>query len=199
MNLVNAWPVTSLTRWLARAEPPKAAELIFVLAGRQHRKSYALDLYQRGYAPRLLLSVGRFEIRRFALLPLRARVPLLETAAAIPAPERHFFVCVEGDRAAIEAVPWEKLGTLREIRALGRWLRARPEITSLLVITSGVHVRRVRWCCRALLPGRVAVAVTTAPNPAGDTHEPRDSIFKEFVKLIAYGFYLPLQRRTRSS
>src|SRR5579862_3221328 len=84
MNLVNVWPVTSLARWLARAEPPKAAELIFVLAGRQHRKSYALHLYQRSYAPRLLLSVGRFEIRRFALLPLPVRVPLLETAAAIP-------------------------------------------------------------------------------------------------------------------
>jgi uncharacterized SAM-binding protein YcdF (DUF218 family) len=196
---VNVWPVRLLARWLARAEPLEAADLIFALAGRQHRKSYALRLYQNGYSPRLILSVGRFEIRRFALLPFPVRVPLLETAAAIPAPKRHFFVCLEGDRAKIEAVPWERLGTLREIRALGRWLRERPEIKSVLVVTSGVHLRRVRWCCRALLDQGVVVGVTAAPDLAGDTHDPRDSIFKEFVKLLAYGLYLPVQRRMRSS
>lgn len=189
---MNIWPLTTLARWLARAGPPQRAGLIFVLAGRQHRKLHALGLYHEGYAPRLVISVGRFEIRRFAALPLPARVPLLESASVVPAPQRHFFVYFERDCAEIELIPAGRLGTLREIRALGNWLVRRPEISSVLVVTSGVHARRVRLCCRALLDRHVDVYLTNAPNPSEDSAEPRDGIWKELAKLAAYWVWLAL-------
>lgn len=194
MRQVNRWPLTSLARWLAAAGPAEPAALIFAIAGRQQRKTYALELYRQGYAPRLLLSVGRFEIRRFATLPLPVRVPLRETAAVVPAPERHFFVYFEEGGGEIERVPAWRLGTLREIRALRNWLTRRPEITSVLVVTSGVHARRVRLCCDALLDRRVAVRLTNAPDPPEGIENPRDSIWKEVLKLAAYWVWLNSRR-----
>src|SRR5262245_11773192 len=45
-------------------------DAIFVFAGRESRKRFGVRLYREGRAPRLLLSVGRFEWRRFADLSL---------------------------------------------------------------------------------------------------------------------------------
>jgi hypothetical protein len=191
-ELVDIWPLPFLEHWLARAGAPEPAALIFVLAGREDRKLHALKLYQQGCAPRLIISVGRFEIRRFEKLPLPVQLPLRETAAAIPAAKRHFFVCFEGDLAEIEAIPARRLGTLREIQALENWLIRRPEITSVLVITNGVHARRVRLCCQAVLDRRIQVHLTNAPNPSEDGQRPRDGIWKELVKLSAYWVWLVL-------
>ena len=194
-ELVDIWPLTTLARWLARAGPSEPAALIFVLAGRQHRKLHALELYEQGYAPRLIISVGRFEIRRFAALPLPAQVPLRESASVVPAPQRHFFVYFERDCAEIELIPAGRLGTLREIRALRNWLVRRPEISSVLVVTSGVHARRVRLCCRALLDRHVDVYLTNAPSPPEDGAEPLDGIWRELVKLATYWLWLALACR----
>jgi len=197
---VNIWPLQFVERWLARAGPPEPAALIFVLAGREHRKLHALELYRRGCAPRLVISVGRFEIRRFEKLPLPVQLPLREAAATVPAAKRHFFAYFEGDVAEIEAIPPRRLGTLHEIQALENWLIRRPEITSVLVITNGVHARRVGLCCQALLDRRVAVYLTNAPNPSEDGQRPRDGIWKELVKLSAYWVWLALALgRTRRS
>lgn len=53
--------------WLACVDPIGDADLIFALAGRHSRKVHALELFSLGRTPTLLLSVDRFEIRRFFL------------------------------------------------------------------------------------------------------------------------------------
>jgi hypothetical protein len=191
----------AVRHWLASSDTPETAALIFVLAGRQHRKLCALDLYKNGYAPRLILSVGRFEIRRFETLSLPVTVPLLELAAPVPAPERHFFVCFENGHVQVERIAVRRPGTLNEIRALRDWLARRSEITSVLVVTSGVHARRVRLCCRTLLDTGVHVHVMNAPDASDIVDEPRDGTWKELLKLVAYWVWLALAfgrtRRTK--
>jgi hypothetical protein len=49
-----------------REAPRQSTDLIFVLAGRDYRKHYALQLFKDGIAPSILFSVSRFEIRRFS-------------------------------------------------------------------------------------------------------------------------------------
>jgi hypothetical protein len=56
--------------WLSSTDNARPADLIFVLAGRMSRKDYALQLFREGLAPRLLFSVGRFEMRRFSKMAL---------------------------------------------------------------------------------------------------------------------------------
>jgi hypothetical protein len=50
-----------LYRFLDIESPPQKCDCIFVLAGKPERKIFGIDLWRRGYAPELILSVGRFE------------------------------------------------------------------------------------------------------------------------------------------
>src|ERR1700730_10227108 len=84
--------LSRLRAWLSQADPPNSADLIFVLAGKVHRKEYALELFHQGLAPRLLLHVGPFQIRRFTKMSLPAPLDLLKMAQDVPPPQRHYFV-----------------------------------------------------------------------------------------------------------
>lgn len=183
----------SLRGWLSRADAPRPADLIFVLAGQVNRKGYALELYRDGFAPRLLFSVGRFEIRRFSKTLLPVPLDLLKIAQELPAPQRHYFVFFEGQQVQAQHVPPKRFGTLTEIEALATWLKANPRIRSLLIITSGTHLQRVRMCCRALLPPQIEFAVLSAPDsPSPATSDPSETsnsaakIGKELVKILVY-------------
>jgi hypothetical protein len=46
--------------------------VIFVLAARESRRRYELQLYLGSLPPGVLLRVRRFEIRRFSELPFRS-------------------------------------------------------------------------------------------------------------------------------
>jgi uncharacterized SAM-binding protein YcdF (DUF218 family) len=169
----------------------RRGDLVFVLAGEPHRKLYGLQLYRAGYAPRILLSVGRFEIRRFAELDLpypAGSVPL-DLLAARPTSlrERHFFVAFSAQDVSFEKIPLGRLGTLREIRALAKWCKERPEIASLIVVSSGYHLRRVRLCCRALLPSAIGVIYAAVPEET-DVH--KWELALELLKLPLYAAVL---------
>lgn len=180
--------------WLATTDPPGVDDLIFVLAGREERKRHGLKLYRDGRAPRLLLSVARFEIRRFRNLDLPQALDLQEIALRVPAPLRHFFLCFDGQRWQVERIPRGRFGTLSEISALKHWLAGHPEIASMALITSGAHLRRVRMCCRALLPSGlrlrlIAVPVGPPELDGKDAAHPEISfefVFSELIKLVGY-------------
>src|ERR1035438_4258492 len=55
---------------LTRNDSVQPVDLIFVMAGRMERKHYGLELYRAGLAPRLVLSVGRFEVSKMSQLGL---------------------------------------------------------------------------------------------------------------------------------
>jgi hypothetical protein len=122
-----------------------------------------MELFRQGLAPRLLFSVGRFEIRRFSKMPLPVPLDLLKIAQQVPPPQRHYFVTFDGQDVHVEHVLPGRFGTLTEIAALGRWLDANPTIRSVLVISSAGHLRRVRMCCRSLLKADTKLAYLAAP------------------------------------
>lgn len=180
-------------QWLSPCDAPAPADLIFAIAGRQTRKLFALQLYAHRLAPALLLSVARYEIRRFAQLPLPAAIDLAAVAAQIPAPQRHFFVKFEAATAGITHVRRSRLGTLSEMRALAAWLRNCPSVTSIMVVSSGFHLRRIRLCARFLLPPNLQIRYSAAPddNPFSPAswwldRRARWLVLAEFPKLAAY-------------
>src|SRR6266702_4009592 len=69
----------------------ESAELIFVMAGRMQRKQYGLELYRAGIAPRLVLSVGRFEVSKMCRLDLEDFHELVALRERTQPDERHFF------------------------------------------------------------------------------------------------------------
>ncbi|MGA8074510.1 MAG: hypothetical protein WB995_13615 [Candidatus Acidiferrales bacterium] len=142
-------------------------DLIFVLAGRPVRKIYGLELFRAGVAPRVLFSVARFEVRRFRELALPVEFDLLPIALPVPAEERHFFVLFGGGAPEVERIAVRRFGTLREIEALADYLGRHREIRSVLVVTSAVHLRRVRMCCEVILARGVHFQMAAVP-PVGE-------------------------------
>jgi len=182
--------------WLSPADLPRTADLIFVLAGRMNRKSYALELFHQRLASRILFSVARFEIRRFSNMALPTSFNLLKLAQDVPPAARHFFVLFENDEVVLEHIRPRRFGTLTEISALARWLQERVHISSLMIISSDTHLRRVRLCCRALLDPTLEVNFVASPE-TGSTVEPRKSRsvsiardLLELSKLLLYGCVL---------
>jgi uncharacterized SAM-binding protein YcdF (DUF218 family) len=135
-----------------------------VLAGRVSRKEYALELLRQGLAPRILFSVGRFEIRRFSKMALPVPLDLLKLAQELPPPQRHYFVFFYGQIVQVEHVPPRRFGTLTEIETLADWLSKNPDIRSVLLVSSETHLRRIRMCCRALLDPKVELAFLATPS-----------------------------------
>jgi hypothetical protein len=188
--------------WLTCADPTGNADLIFTLAGRQGRKIFALELFSQMRAPSLLLSVGRFEIRRFARLMLPVPVDMVQVAASVSPLDRHFFVFFGNNEVEVERVPRGRFGTLSEIRALDAWLLGHPEVSSLLVVSSATHLRRVRMCCRAMLPRQVRIRLLDVPNEDPflqrdrwwQSRTARAMVIAEPMKLLVYRLVLLLPR-----
>lgn len=118
----------------------RRADAIFVFAGGQERKTFAVELWRAGRAPALIVSVDRFEWRRFPGLglPDGGLVPLVE---ATPYWRRHFFVLIERGDARASLIEARPFGTRHEARSLVALMRERG-FRSVLVVTSAVHVRR---------------------------------------------------------
>ena len=179
--------------WLSAADRPGQADVIFVLAGRQSRKHYALELFGQGVAGTLLISVGRFEIRKFAQLPFPVHLDMPAIARDTPPAFRHYFVSLHAGQAMVERIARGRFGTLSEIRALAAWLNTRPGVRSLLVVSSAPHLRRVRACCRALLAADLKLCFVPPPSDGWLARsrwwrEPRarSVVLKEIAKLLIY-------------
>ena len=175
--------------------PLQNADLIFVLAGREYRKRFGLDLFNQELAPRILLSVARFEIRRFSKLSLPVPVDLLDLASNVPPPQRHFFVLFERQQVQVEHVRPGRLGTLTEIQALAHWLADHPEIHSLLIVSSEGHLRRITLCCQYLLDSRVTVELIASPNTDSGKRESKTpiAVLVELLKVLFYRALLGLR------
>ncbi len=185
-------------------KPLQTADLIFVLAGRENRKQFGLELFNQGLAPRILFSVARFEIRRFSKMALPTQLDLLKLAQDVPPPQRHFFVLFQGRECHVEHVQPRRFGTLTEIASLARWLDANPELRSLILISNKTHLRRIRMFCRSLLPRGVEVALLAVPNSFSDSANEQSSAIQstgsdllEFLKVLLYRVLLTLQPHRR--
>ncbi len=191
-----------LEDWLSPAEAPRKADLIFVLAGRENRKHYALELFSQKLGPRILLSVARFEIRRFSKLSLPVPLDLLRLAADVPPPQRHFFVLFQGYDVQVNHVLPGRIGTLTEMETLRRWLDENPEVGSVLIVSSRTHLRRLEICCRSLLsPNIDVVLIAASSGPSGIVGEQLSpiqttlAVLVELFKVLLYSVLLNFRAR----
>src|SRR5437660_9781287 len=126
----------------AMGEGERKCDAIFVLAGVVARKAYGLELYREGVAPRIVLSVARFEIRRLGEQALPTAIDLLSAAQGVPPAERHFFVEFGAGGVTFEKTRTGRFGTLAEIAALAKWCERNRDGESLMVISSGCQRAR---------------------------------------------------------
>jgi uncharacterized SAM-binding protein YcdF (DUF218 family) len=173
---------------------PRKADCIFVLAGRQERKVFGIQLWKQGYAPEIILSVGRFEWRKFYHLGLSTDGGLKAMVDQTPPVHRHFFVRMNGKEAHCQWVQPGWLGTWREAWAMAAFLKNEP-IQSLMVISDAVHLRRAAVAFRQAFRGRdfqlAFVAVDSASLPAErqswwQQPESRTYVLKELFKYLGY-------------
>jgi len=187
---------TNLYKWLEAADDePGFGDVIFVLAGRKCRKDFALGLFEQGRSDILLISVGRFEIRHFMGRRLEIGGDLKQIAASVAPQARHYFVALQSTQPEIYQIPIGRFGTWSEISAFSRWLEKKRTIRTGLVVSSGFHLRRVRWCCRFLITRGVKLKFVAVPyedpmlnaNQWWRTALGRRLVLSELPKLLLYG------------
>jgi hypothetical protein len=186
-------PLRPLRDWLVCSDPLEPADRIFVLAGRRYRKTYGVELLRQGWARGILLSTlsaDSLDLSRFAELQVPAWPRLLELQSRIPPAGRLFFLDYDGVAWHAEPLAVRPLGTLNEIAHLARWLRLRPEVRSVLIISSGFHLRRVRICCRALLPRDIRFRLAAAPPDAASRGRIDYRLIAEYAKVLLYRLVL---------
>jgi uncharacterized SAM-binding protein YcdF (DUF218 family) len=191
--------LTNFYSWLESADDDAdRSDVVFVLAGRECRKDFALWLFEHGRSDVLLISVGRFEIRRFMSRGLDTGADLRQMAASVAPNARHYFVTLQSTGPKIQRIPLGRFGTWSEVRAFSRWLGENRWIRTGLVVSSGFHLRRVRWCCRFLLTESVRLKFIAAPdeNPKLNATQwwlaplGRRLVLSELPKLLLYGALL---------
>lgn len=172
----------------------QAADLIFVMAGRMERKQYGLDLYRAGIAPRLVLSIARFEVSKMRKLSLEGLDDLILLREKTPPDERHFFLKLSDSGSTVEKVRLVKWNTYGEALGL-RKLVEEEKPRKLMVVSTDVHLRRVRLTCREIFRG-VAVELLYCAVPSRlacftkhrwwGRRDDRKFVVKEWMKLLAY-------------
>src|SRR5690242_1165476 len=142
--------------WLARADPPRKADYIVVLAGAPERLLYAADLYREQYAPRVLLSRPARDVRESLYARFNVQLPREEEtstrillALGVPAERIDYFG--SGSKSTVE-----ELETLRTL------YQAAP--TRLLVVTSPLSAHRVGTIAADLFE-RTQVQATVVTTP----------------------------------
>ncbi|MCI0423020.1 MAG: YdcF family protein [Acidobacteria bacterium] len=174
--------------------PAQKADCIFVLAGRQERKIFGIDLWRQGCAPELILSVGRFEWRKFYELGLPADGGLKGLVEQTRPVHRHFFVRLTGQDASCRWVQPGWFGTWREAKALAEFMEHHP-VRSILTISDAVHLRRVAVAFRRAFQGQavrlafVAVDALSIPVQRDSwwrLSASRSFVLRELCKYFAY-------------
>jgi hypothetical protein len=182
-----------LCDYLTLDDSPSQSELVFVLAGRPERKAYGLRLFREGIALRIVLSVGRFEVRKmdaFGFQDLNLR-EMVKHMAPI---DRHFFVEISDASRSVTPAKIKRVGTFGELAALSAYL-ANRQIKTLTLISTSVHLRRVRLCCRKI-SGLRGLNISYVPVPEELSSFQRERWWKrldqwiyicsEYIKLLAY-------------
>jgi uncharacterized SAM-binding protein YcdF (DUF218 family) len=174
-------------RYLQHEDPLVKADAIFVLSGtRAERPLEAMDLYNQGWAPVIVLSPGRPEPAEFLVRSRGIRFPSeveLERDALVQlGVPRTAIIATNGyvDNTAQEA------NLLRAMVKVNRWRR-------VIIVSSKFHTRRAAFAFRRGLDGTGAEVIMRASkydpsDPARWWRTRADFRFasSEFQKLLAY-------------
>jgi uncharacterized SAM-binding protein YcdF (DUF218 family) len=175
---------------LTRTDSVEPADLLFVMAGRMERKPYGLELHRAGVAPRLVLSVGRFEVRKMAQLDLEGMDALVELRDKTRPDERHFFVTLDATGTHIDKVHTPRISTYGEALALRQFLELHPA-RKVIVISTDVHLRRVALTFSHVFRN-TAIEFRYCPVPPRFEQVRKSTWFviKEMMKLAGYAAIL---------
>ena len=168
------------------------ADLIFVMAGRMERKQYGLELYRSGVSPKLVLSVGRFEVSKMTKLALECVDELIALRDQTPPDERHFFVKLDTSGFRIEKVGLPRWNTYGEVVGLRRLLE-REKAGRVIVISTDVHLRRVAFTIGKVFRG-MPVKFIYCSVPSRVTGN-RGYVVQEMIKLTGYRVILSMPHR----
>jgi len=163
------------------------AELIFVMAGRMERKPYGLELYRAGVAPRLVLSVGRFEVSKMGQLDLDCLGALVNLRDNTRPDERHFLVTLDALGIHVENARSPRWSTYGEALALRRYLETHPA-RSVLVISTDIHLRRVALAFEHVFRN-ASLEFRYYPVPHSENCW---FVIKERLKLVGYTIILSM-------
>jgi hypothetical protein len=183
----------ALADFLSIHDAPASSDLIFVLAGRPERKPYGWELFQSELAPRLILSVGRYEVRETAVNPVE--IPeLLSLREKTPPSQRHFWIDFRGRSRSVSLAGLKETNTFWEMYALAEYLG--PNFSGrIAIVSTSIHLRRVRFCCRKIAAFAQS-PLLFLPVPEGESCFQRDGWWKhadqcsyllaEYMKLAGY-------------
>jgi len=168
--------------------------MIFVLAGRLERKGYGLELYRAGAAPRLLLSVGRFEVSKMPTVDFEGAAELIVERDRTAPGERHFFCELNAAGVHIETVRLRRWNTYGEMLGLRAYLE-RDMPRSVMIISTDVHLRRAASAFeRVFRDTPIEVRYCAVPSRNSSVRKERwwtrsadrKFVVKEIVKLAGY-------------
>jgi uncharacterized SAM-binding protein YcdF (DUF218 family) len=177
----------SIYDFLDVGKSPRPADCIFVLAGKQERKIYGIKMWRFGYASQLILSIGRFEWRKFNELKLESDGGLETLVKQTPPKKRHFLIQLDCQDTVCTPAKKRFLGTRSEARALSEYLRG-MSVRSLLVVSSPAHLRRVALVFRrAFRKSGIQLTFVAVPeNLPFSSPAARAEIWSEFRKYMLY-------------
>lgn len=174
-------------RYLQHEDPLQKSDAIFVLAGtRVERPFEAIDLYQEGYAPLIVLSPGRPEAGEALLRQRGIRFPSEVEL------ERDVLVQLGIPAAAIVATNGYVDNTAQEATLL-RAMVVKHQWRRVIIVTSKYHTRRAAFAFKRGLEGTGTEVLMRATrydrsDPARWWRHRADFRFatSEWQKLIAY-------------
>ena len=140
--------------WLDTGLPPVKADLIYVFAGGPtERPAYAAELYEKEYAPRLVVAG--------ILVPVSLQAAGLQlNEGTLGRMELEDYGVPRGDIIQLDA----GTSTLEELEALRDYMDEEG-LDSALLVTSPFHTRRVRMCVHMVFSGsRSNITVTGVPE-----------------------------------
>ena len=154
------------------------ADVIHVIAGKDHRTEHAIQLYKQGYAKVIFFTGGWCEIHGWD-----HRVFAQERALSQGiAPEAIAF-----DDSSVTS-------TYSETVLLKAWIDQNPTpIRSVIVVSDPFHMRRARWTARRVLGEEIEILM--APVPVEQTpyiqqwwgdESSRRYVKEEYIKSVYY-------------
>jgi uncharacterized SAM-binding protein YcdF (DUF218 family) len=178
-------------RWLVREDPLVSADAIFVLSGSMpYRAEEAAKVYQMGYAPEVWISRPESSANELSAMGIRylgeeyySREVLIH--AGVPEDTIHIF-------------PDSIVDTEQEIEEVTREMRQEGK-SSVIIVTSPQHTRRVRALWRKIAGGDMKLAVRAAHEDPFDANHwwrnTRDalSVMREIFGLVNVWAGLPVR------
>jgi uncharacterized SAM-binding protein YcdF (DUF218 family) len=177
--------LTKVADWLRgdTAEKVNPADVIVVLAGSFERPLYAGDLYIRGIAPKVIVSVPKLENSIRLLEALGIRYPRPQAVF------REILLRKGVPQESIEMLSVGAISTVDEAEALSK--RLREDCSRILIVTSPYHVRRTLMIFGDAFGEGARVQVTSTPYESFPdrwwvSQDAARNILLELAKIILY-------------